>query len=91
MSISELRELRLVPREGIVERTEGTSDEFGESDAESVRRPLLEPSVVRGSRNEKRLPLPSAESTRNCPPSCSTMRATTANPSPDKIAISEVQ
>lgn len=38
---------------------------------------------VKGIRKENWLPLSTFESTRNWPPSCSTIRATTANPRPE--------
>lgn len=65
LSISDVREFLLFARDGAAESAERTSGDRDDSGVESVIRPLLEPSVVRGSRNEKRLPFPKAESTRS--------------------------
>lgn len=43
-----------------------------------------------GMRKENRLPLLTVDSTRNCPPSCSTILATTARPSPAKIRYQDL-
>lgn len=42
----------------------------------------ISPVMAKGIKNEKRLPSFTLDSTRSWPPSCSTIRATTANPRP---------
>lgn len=64
----------LDPRLCVLERCDDTS--------------LLAVSMANGIRKEKRLPSLTCESTRSCPPSCSTMRATTARPKPNGRSIS---
>lgn len=46
---------------------------------------------VRGIKNEKRLPWSTVDSTRSCPPSCSTILETTARPNPSPKRFSSHQ
>ena len=79
MSISE----PLLAALGATERSERTKDDLDElPEIDSRALGDADISVERGRRKENRLPSPRAESTRSWPPSCSTIRATTANPSP---------